>query len=142
MNQSAAIGTRNEALTAVGKAGVGVLTAFILGLASFVATAKSCDPSEVGSFEKARKRVQGLDEFKQWRSSHKFPVAFSLGRSNTFRVRSRCYWEVPVYADRPERFELWHVFYVSEHRKSIFVMDVASGEPETLDAWRKQELPR
>jgi hypothetical protein len=122
--------------------GVKALAAFVLALSSFVAAAKGCDRREVGPFEKARQRVQRLEEFKAWRASHSFPVAFSLGKSTTIRVGSTCYWQVPVYADRPERFELWHIFYVSEHRKAILVLDIASDEPETLEAWRKQERAR
>lgn len=116
------------------------LTAVVLALCYFSAAAKNCYPRDVGSFEKARERVQGIKEFKVWRASHAFPVAFSLGKNTTARVGSACYWQVPVYADRPERFELWHIFYVSERRKAILVMDIASDEPETLEAWRKQEL--
>ncbi len=113
------------------------VAALALAIPVAVATAKTCAPAELGTFEDARHQVQRLEEFKTWRASHAFPVAFSLGESATIRVRSRCYWQVPVYADRPERFELWHVFYVSNRRNEILVMDM-NGQPETLDAWRKE----
>ena len=54
-------------------------------------------------------------------------------------MRSECYWQVPVYADGPERVELWHVFYVSKRRSEMLVMDL-NGEPETLDAWRNESV--
>jgi hypothetical protein len=110
-----------------------------LSLPFALATAKGCDPAELGTFEDARLRVERLDEFKAWRASHAFPVAFSLGETTTAQVRAECYWQVPVYADRPERFELWHIFYVSSRRDKMLVMDL-NGEPETLAAWRKESL--
>ena len=113
------------------------VAAFALAIPVAVASAKACAPAELGTFENAQRQVQRIEEFKKWRASHAFPVAFSLDENTTSRIRSRCYWQVPVYADRPERFELWHVFYVSNRRSEILVMDV-NGQPETLDAWRKK----
>ena len=122
--------------------GARLLAGLTLALSCIAAVSRPCDARATGTFEAAEKRIQGLDEFKAWRASHRFPVAFSLVKNSTTRVRARCYWEVPVYADRPERFELWHVFYVSSRQKAILVMDPASGDPVPLDEWRKQESAR
>ena len=121
---------------------VRIVAGLLTALSSVVAVSKPCDPRAVGAFAMARERVEKLDEFKAWRASHSFPVAFSLTRNATIRVNGRCYWEVPVYADRPERFELWHIFYVSSRQKAILLMDPLSGEAVGMDAWRKREAAR
>ncbi len=121
---------------------VRIIAGLVTALSSVVAVSEPCDPRAIGTFAMARGRVEKLDEFKAWRASHSFPVAFSLVKNATIRLNARCYWEVPVYADRPERFELWHIFYVSRHQKSILLMDPLSGEAVGLDVWRKQEAAR
>ena len=91
-----------------------------------------------GSFDDAILKVNNLPEFRRWKSEHSFPVAYGMGRDRQELIEGRCFWEVPVYADRPERFEHWETFYVAADSKTVFVFDSARGEPVTLATWRKR----
>lgn len=86
-------------------------------------------------------RVARLPDFRAWKSGHTFPVAFDIGPHTQESIEGKCYWEVPVYADRPERFEHWETFYVAANSRNIYVFDAALGEPVTLSAWRKGQTP-
>ena len=57
-------------------------------------------------------------------------------------VQGRCYWSVSVYASRPERQELWHIFYVDVPGKHLLVQDPVSGDAISLQEWRAQNQKR
>jgi hypothetical protein len=98
-----------------------------------------CDPPQrsAGSFEVAISRISQLPDFAAWKSNHSFPVAYGLGADRQEAVRGKCFWEVPVYADRPERFEHWETFYVAADSETIYVFDATLAQPITLAEWRK-----
>jgi hypothetical protein len=54
-------------------------------------------------------------------------------------LHGHCYWSVSVYANRPERLELWHVFYVEAAGKHMLIQDPVSGEAVSLRKWRSTE---
>jgi len=56
-------------------------------------------------------------------------------------LKGQCYWSVSVFADRGERLEPWHIFFVRPSSKSTLVQDPASGEPISLATWRKKNAP-
>jgi hypothetical protein len=51
-------------------------------------------------------------------------------------LEGRCYWTVSVFASRPERLELWNVFFVEAKGKGLLVQDPESGEAVSLQQWR------
>jgi hypothetical protein len=106
-------------------------------LAGTAHAAPRCVQPEDGSpaFEQAYQLVAPLPELKAWSRTHKFPVAFS-GANEALERDGRCYVSVAVSADRPERMELWHLFYVHVPSRAILVVDPVSGDPVTLQAWR------
>src|SRR5580698_10054856 len=85
----------------------------------------ACDPPQksAGSFDGAITRISELPDFVAWKSHHSFPVAYGLGADKQESVRGKCFWKVPVYADRPERFEHWETFYVAADSQIIYVFD-------------------
>lgn len=113
---------------------------FVFCLASSVQAASECGASAQGSaaYARAADAVRLLSEFRAWSKSHSFPVAFGTPNDKEVLVQGQCYWSVSVYADRPERFELWHIFLVRSPSKVAFVKDPESGTPVALSAWRSQ----
>jgi hypothetical protein len=113
----------------------------LMAIAAFeVAQAKAaCVPPDksAGSFDQAIERVSHVREFLAWKSGHRFPVAYGLGPDEQLAIGGKCFWEVPVYADRPERLEHWQTFYVAADSKTIYVFDDALAQPVTLAEWRK-----
>ncbi len=89
----------------------------------------------------ATREVRRLPEFRTWSRSHSFPVTFGAPSDTQRLVAGKCYWSVSVYAARPERLELWHIFYVRQSRKVELIQDPVNGEPVSLAAWRKQGDP-
>jgi len=79
--------------------------------------------------------VSRLPELKKWAQSHHFRVAYGTTRQ-ALGLNGRCYVLVTVSADRPERLELWHIFYVHPSSKSMLVMDPTIGDPIPLSQWR------
>jgi hypothetical protein len=80
--------------------------------------------------------VRVLPELVAWSRTQPFPVAYGQSLDQQLVLDGTCYWSVSVYADRPERLELWNVFYVEDKGKRILVLDPLSGEAITLQAWR------
>lgn len=89
-------------------------------------------------YARATEVVRHLPEFRAWLKSHRFPVAFGAPIDKEVVIEGRCYWSVSVYADRPERLELWNVFFVRRAEKVALVQENVSGTPIPLAAWRKQ----
>ena len=115
----------------------------LLAATLFIGTATAaprCVQPDDGSaaFEQAYRLVAPLRELKAWSRTHKFPVAFS-GANEALERDGRCYVSVAVSADRPERMELWHLFYVHVPSRAILVVDPVSGDPVTLQAWRASQ---
>ena len=119
-----------------------LLTTCILAFSvtSSVQAASKCNASAEGSaaYARAANAVRHLSEFRAWSRSHSFPVAFGTPNDKEISVKGQCYWTVSVYADRPERFELWHIFLVRPPSRVAFVQDPESGNPVSLSAWRSQ----
>jgi hypothetical protein len=92
---------------------------------------------EQPDFVKAEALVSKLPEVSRWAKSHNFPVAYGTTTEPVSRD-GRCYLPVTVSADRPDRHELWHIFYVHPSSKSILVMDPITGEAVSLRQWRTQ----
>ena len=111
----------------------------IFGLISFALAAPKCTAHAEGSnaYARATEVVSQLPEYRAWSRSHSFPVAFGAPMDKEVLVAGICYWSVSVYADRPERLELWHIFFVRLPSRVVFVLD-SEGEPISLKKWRMQ----
>ncbi|MES2508589.1 MAG: hypothetical protein V4625_01600 [Pseudomonadota bacterium] len=83
----------------------------------------------------AERLVQQLPETANWSRSHAFPVAY-IGSFQPVSRLGQCFLAVAVYANRPERYESWNLFYVNVESKTILVAEPASGDVVTLKAWR------
>jgi hypothetical protein len=112
------------------------------GLATAVQASAPCNAraNESKAYLRATDAVRRLSEFRLWSASHKFPVSFLASVDKEQTLRGKCYWSVTVYADRPERAEYWHGFYVSRETNIVsFVDDITGGSPIPLTAWRKSK---
>ena len=89
-------------------------------------------------YRRAAEVVRNLLEVQAWAHSHKFPVAYGEPVDKQVLVDGQCYWSVTVYANRPERLELWNVFYVSVTDLHVLIEDPVDGESIPLDTWRKK----
>ena len=108
----------------------------------FVSTAHAtpkCSARAEGSaaYVSATEVVSQLPEFRAWSNAHSFPVAFGAPMDEEVLVKGKCYWSVSVYADRPERLELWHIFYVRLSSRAVLIQD-SEGDPIPLKKWRMQ----
>lgn len=112
-----------------------------LALAGAATAAPACKAKTENSsgYLRATEVVGSLPELKVWSRSHEFPVTYGMSWDKQVLLRGRCYWSVSVYANRPERFEMWHIFYVDAARNSVMVMDPVSGEPISLRTWRSRK---
>ena len=114
-----------------------------IGGASGAATSCHADALDSAGYARAIQSVRDLPELAQWSRSHHFPVAFGESIDKQLRLRGRCYWSVSVYANRPERMELWQIFYVEANGKRVLVQDPVSGVAISLEKWRSQsDKPR
>jgi hypothetical protein len=111
----------------------------IFGLVSVAHATPKCSARAEGSasYVSATEAVRQLPEYRAWSSTHSFPVAFGAPMDEEVLVEGTCYWSVSVYADRPERLELWHIFYVRLSSRVVLVQD-AEGDPISLKKWRMQ----
>lgn len=107
-------------------------------------TAPACDAVALHSagYARAVKSVQNLPELVAWSRSHKFPVVYGQSMDKQALMHGPCYWSVSVYANRPDRLELWHVFYVEVAGKQLLVQDPVSGTAIPLQKWRAKERAR
>ena len=112
----------------------------LLALSGGVSAESHCQAHSkaTGSFKQAMAQVGKLPELKEWKARHKFSVAYGLGVDAQQSISGICRWVVPVFADRPERLELWNTFYVSAASRTIYVMNPATGEPQTIADWRNE----
>ncbi len=85
--------------------------------------------------------VRQLPELDAWSRSHSFPVAFGESVDKQVLLDGQCYWSVSVFANRPERLELWNIFYVQSKGKRVLVQDPVSGEAISLEQWRTHANP-
>jgi hypothetical protein len=90
------------------------------------------------AYASSTKTVHGLPEVAAWSRSHKFPIAYGEALDKQVLIQGRCYWSVSVYANRPERLELWHVLYVEAIGKRILIQDAVSGQAISLQKWRSK----
>ncbi len=102
--------------------------------------ASGCNAQALNSpgYAHAITAVRNLPELTAWSKSHSFPVAFGESLDKQERLDGRCYWSVSVYANRPERLELWHIFYVEASGKRLLVQDPISGDTISLQKWRSK----
>lgn len=109
-----------------------------ISLAFAAHAAPGCGENAEGStaYLKAAEVVQSLPEFQAWSKSHSHPVVFGAPMDKEVLLNDQCYWSVSVFADRKERLELWHIFFVRPSSNTTLVQDSASGEPISLAAWR------
>ena len=100
--------------------------------------ATDCSPIAAGSaaYMHSTEAVRRLPEFRAWSRTHSFPIAFNAAVDGQIFVDGRCFWSVAVFANRPERLELWNVFAVSPRDGVSYVDDPTVGEFITLKAWR------
>ncbi len=107
-----------------------------LALAGAATAVPACKVQAENSsgYLRATEVVGSLPELKVWSRSHEFPVTYGMSWDKQVLLRGRCYWSVSVYANRPERFEMWHAA-----RNLVMVMDPASGEPISLRTWRSRK---
>lgn len=103
-------------------------------------TTTSCTAEALDSagYARAVQTVRALPEVLTWSRSHRFPVAYGESMDKQVLLDDHCYWSVSVFANRPERLELWHIFYVGVQGKRLLVQDPASGEAITLQKWRSK----
>jgi hypothetical protein len=99
--------------------------------------AESAERSQ--SYAAATHVVQAIPEVQAWQRAHHLPVVYGAPVDKKVLVGGVCYWSVSVYANHPERLELWQVFYIAVQGDRVLVQDQASGEPVPLEAWRKAE---
>ena len=109
-----------------------------IGGASGATTTCSADALASPGYARAIQVVRELPELTVWSRSHRFPVAFGESIDKQVRMQGRCYWSVSVYANRPERLELWQIFYVETSTKNLLVQDAASSLAISLQQWRAQ----
>ncbi|WP_411880136.1 hypothetical protein [Polaromonas sp. YR568] len=88
------------------------------------------------------KSIERLPEWAAWTRSHSFPVTYGQSVDRQVLMHGRCYWSVSVYANRPERLELWRVFYVNLSGKPVLVQDTVSGDAISLQTWRTKGAGR
>lgn len=102
--------------------------------------APTCTAQAMGSaaYAQALDVVRHLPELATWSRTHGFPVVFGESMDKQQRLDGRCYWSVSVYANRPERLELWHTFYVAAEGKRLLVQDPLSGNTISLQKWRSK----
>jgi hypothetical protein len=102
------------------------------------ARAPRCDAPALHApdYQRAIDTVRRLPELVAWSRSHSFPVAYGESMDQQVALEGRCYWSVSVYANRPERLELWNVFFVEAKGKGLLVQDPESGEAVSLQEWR------
>ncbi len=84
--------------------------------------------------------VRQLPELNAWSRSHAFPVAFGESVDKQVVLDGRCYWAVSVFANRPERLELWNIFYVQSKGRQMLVQDPMSGQAISLEQWRSSSV--
>ena len=92
-------------------------------------------PIDSKAFETAIDIVRRLPEVKSWSSSHSFPVAYTSFAKPLVR-NGRCYISVGVSASRPERLELWHLFFVHAQSRAVLIQDRVTGDVVSLKEWR------
>ena len=109
-----------------------------IGGASGAATSCNAVALDSAGYARSIQSVRELPELVQWSRSHRFPVAFGESIDKQLRLQGRCYWSVSVYANRPERLELWQIFYVDANGKRVLVQDLVSGVAIPLQQWRAQ----
>ncbi|MCG2595158.1 hypothetical protein LZ009_20455 [Ramlibacter sp. XY19] len=109
----------------------------VLGTIYLSSHAAVCSGAAAGvkDYERAVKQVLALREIKAWRRTHPFPVSVVPEVDKKQMVGSRCYWSVTVYANRPERLELWNVFFVELNGRHMLVSD-PNGDEVSLNQWR------
>jgi hypothetical protein len=121
------------------------LFSILLGLQCVASSAApTCDAAarhDTG-YTRSIQAVQRLPELAAWSRLHSFPVAYGQSMDKQLVVQGRCYWSVSVYANRPERQELWHIFYVDVSGKRLLVQDPVSGDAISLQKWRSQNRKR
>ena len=102
--------------------------------------APSCNAPAMDSaaYAQALEVVRHLPELSAWSRSHGLPVVFGESLDKQQRLEGRCFWSVSVYANRPERLELWHTFYVEAEGKRLLVQDPTSGNAISLQKWRSK----
>ena len=106
--------------------------------------APRCDEAAVhaAGYTQSIKSVERLPEWAAWSRSHPFPVAYGQSVDRQVLLQGRCYWSVSVYANRPERQELWRVFYVDVSGTRLLVQDIVSGNAISLKTWRTKGTGR
>jgi len=118
--------------------GLSVLVLLLLGAPAVAAPNCSTPAQNSQSYYRAMRTVHRMPELQTWSRAHGLPIAYGEFLDKQVVVAGRCYWSVTVYADRPERFELRHVFYVAVTGKRVLIEDVETGEPISLVTWRKE----
>ena len=106
--------------------------------------APRCDESALhaAGYAHSIKSVERLPEWVAWSRSHPFPVTYGQSVDRQVLLKGRCYWSVSVYANRPERQELWRVFYVDVSGTRLLVQDIVSGNAISLKTWRTKGTRR
>ena len=118
-----------------------VLLALLLACLPVAASAV-CAPAQAGTpaFESAARQIQQLPELNAWSRSQPFPVAYDSSAEPLVR-KGRCYQAIAVYANRPERLEVWHLFYVNAANRSVLIQEPVTGEVIPLNQWRSRQRP-
>jgi hypothetical protein len=116
-----------------------LLTAVALAVACVTSHASNCEGPALGAadYDRAVKTVLDLPETRAWSRTHVFPVSVLPANDGRRAMKNGCYWSVTVDANRPERLETWHVFFVQVRGKRMLISDL-NGNEVPLDQWRRR----
>jgi hypothetical protein len=119
-----------------------LLPLLLCGACPVIATT-SCPSVRISSAEYIRgtEAVRRLPELRKWSGTHSFQVAFSPKNEVRSVVHGHCYWTVSVYADRPERLELWHIFAIDSRGHVALVDNPIDGTFVPLKHLRQIDQP-
>jgi hypothetical protein len=117
--------------------GVALLSMFAVAGSAYASPSCAASAEPSAAYAAATHVVQALPQVRAWQQSHGLPVVYGAPADKQVLIAGSCYWSVSVYANHPERLELWHVFYVAVQGGRVLVQDQVSGEPLALEALRQ-----
>jgi hypothetical protein len=89
------------------------------------------------SYSRAANQVARLPETLAWQKTHIYPLTLGLPMDKQVQIGKACFWEVSVYANRPERLELWNTFLVPIQGRALMVRD-SEGKAINVKQWKKR----
>jgi hypothetical protein len=93
------------------------------------------------SYSRAVAQVTRLPETQAWQRTHAYPVTLGVPMDRQVQIGKACFWEVSVYANRPERLELWNTFLVPIKGQVLLIRD-SEGKAIPLKQWKTRVKPQ